>query len=81
MEHLRTAQDDDVTRRVVAQWAAAGPALDEVRRQEVAALTARDALRATIALLEAVDRLPRISPRPTSGLVEQQRLFMRARPR
>lgn len=78
MNDRRTSRDSDVSRRVVAQWVAAGPALAEFRRQELADLTAHDALRATIALHEALDRLPRIPPRPNSGLVEQQRLFMTA---
>ncbi|MGI8873109.1 MAG: hypothetical protein ACR2KP_02045 [Egibacteraceae bacterium] len=54
MNDRRTSRDSDVSRRVVAQWVAAGPALAEFRRQELADLTAHDALRATIALHEAL---------------------------
>ncbi|CAN5271569.1 hypothetical protein BH23ACT9_BH23ACT9_09380 [soil metagenome] len=65
---------------IVAAWGRAGPALARIRRREVAALTDEDALAATEDLLAALDRLPTLPPRPTSGLVEQQRLFATARP-
>lgn len=59
----------------VAAWTRAGPALEEVRRRELRALNAFDA----IALLcgPADYRVPPRAPKPTSGLVEQQRLFRR----
>jgi hypothetical protein len=65
---------------IVAAWGRVGPALARIRRREVAALTDEDALAATEDLLSALDRLPALPPRPTSGLVEQQRLFAAARP-
>lgn len=71
--------DDQTMREVVAQWRAAGPGLAALRRQEVAALTDEEALAATLDLLAAVDELPSRPPRPTSGLIVQQRLFARAR--
>jgi len=64
---------------VVAAWSTAGPALAAVRRAEVAALDDDAALAATLDLLAALDLLPSLPPRPSSGLVEQQRLFALAR--
>ena len=66
-------------REWVAAWKRAGPALEEVRRRELRALNAFEA----IALLcgPADYRLPPRAPKPTSGLVEQQRLFRRFQPR
>lgn len=77
MSRPRPIADDKVARRVVGQWRDAGAALAAVRRREVAALTDAQALAATLDLLEMADALP---PRTSSGLVEQQRLFARARP-
>lgn len=78
----RLASDRSVTnsRCLVQQWERAAAALHGVRRAEVAALSDRDALMATVDLLEALDRLPHLPPRSSSGLVEQQRWFTRARP-
>lgn len=58
-------------------WRSAGVALERVRRDELRALDGRKAL----ALLTGpadYRRDPR-KPRPSSGLVEQQRWFMKAR--
>jgi hypothetical protein len=62
-------------RRWVQAWRHAGPRLDRIRREELAALD----VSAAIALLcgPADYRLPPRAPKPTSGLVEQQRLFQR----
>lgn len=57
-------------------WKDAGPALEHVRRQELRRL---DPERAIALLCGPSDyRVPPRSPRPTSGLVEQQRWFMKA---
>lgn len=58
-------------------WRSAGSALEQVRRQELRTLDGRKA----IALLTGpadYHTEPR-KPRPSSGLVEQQRWFMKAR--
>jgi hypothetical protein len=70
--------DDEIQRLVVAQWRAAAPALAAQRRAEVAALSDEDALAATLDPLDAIDLLPPLPPRRSSGLVEQ-RLFARGR--
>lgn len=63
----------------VATWMRAGLALEEVRRRELRALDAFEA----IALLcgPADYQAPPRAPKPASGLVEQQRLFRRLHPR
>ncbi len=63
---------------MVAQWRDAAPALAAIRRQELAALTADQALRAAEDLLDLLTILP--AKRTGSGFVEQQRLFALARP-
>jgi hypothetical protein len=60
-------------RRWVQAWKDAGPDLERIRRQELRGL---DAYRAIALLCGPADYhvAPR-APKPTSGLVEQQRLF------
>ena len=59
----------------VKTWQQAGPRLERVRREELRRLDPQRA----IALLcgEADYTVPPRAPRPTSGLVEQQRWFMK----
>jgi hypothetical protein len=59
-------------KRWVETWRRAGPALDRVRASEIRAL---DTYRAISLLL--VPGVSDIEARPSSGLVEQQRWFMR----
>lgn len=63
--------------RWVETWKLAGADLERIRRQEIRDLDTYQ----TIALLcgpADYHQAPR-APKPTSGLVEQQRLFMKAR--
>ncbi len=64
-----------LARRWVKTWQEAGPRLERVRREELRRLDPQRA----IALLcgEADYTVPPRAPRPTSGLVEQQRWFMK----
>ncbi len=64
-----------LARRWVKVWQQAGPRLERVRREELRRLDQQRA----IALLcgEADYTVPPRAPRPTSGLVEQQRWFMK----
>ena len=64
-----------LARRWVKVWQQAGPRLERVRREELRRLDPQRA----IALLcgEADYTVPPRAPRPTSGLVEQQRWFMK----
>lgn len=65
-------------RRWVRAWKAAGPALERIRREELRRLDAY----AAIALLcgPADYRQPPRAPKPTSGLIDQQRYFRKIRP-
>jgi hypothetical protein len=69
--------ETNMTAAVVAQWRQAGPALARVHRDELRQLTDAQALTAAEELLDLVRLLP--PPTGISGLVEQQRLFARAR--
>jgi hypothetical protein len=64
-------------RRWVQAWKNAAPELERIRRQELRQLDAY----AAIALLcgEANYREAPRAPKPTSGLIEQQRVFRRLR--
>jgi hypothetical protein len=68
-------------RRWVRAWKTAGPELERIRREELRRLDAC-AAHAAIALLcgPADYRQPPRAPKPTSGLVEQQRYFRKLRP-
>jgi hypothetical protein len=61
----------------VRRWAEAGPALEAVRRQELRDFRYEDHAAAIDALLEISARYG--TPRMSSGLVEQQRLFAKLR--
>ncbi|MBM3891754.1 MAG: hypothetical protein FJ388_21780 [Verrucomicrobia bacterium] len=63
-------------RRWAQAWKEAGPELERLRREDLRRLDPRRA----IALLcgPADYRVPPRAPKPTSGLVEQQRWFMKA---
>ncbi len=63
-------------KRWVQTWQEAAPALERVRRQELRHL---DPERSVALLCGPADyRVPPRSPKPTSGLVAQQRWFMKA---
>jgi hypothetical protein len=72
-----TPQQIEAGRKWVLAWKAAGPELERLRRRELREL---DGFK-TIALLcgPADYRTPPRAPKPTSGLVEQQRWFEKAR--
>ena len=61
----------------VQAWKKAGPIMEQLRRDELRRL---DPQRAIALLCGPADyRVPPRAPKPTSGLVEQQRWFMNAR--
>jgi hypothetical protein len=72
-----TAEQIAVGRRWVQTWREAGPELERIRRDELRRLDVRHA----IALLcgSADYTVPPRAPKPTSGLVEQQRWFQQLR--
>ena len=65
-------------RRWVNAWKIAAPALEQVRRRELREL---DPYTAIAWLCGPADyRVPPRAPKPTSGLIEQQRVFRRMPP-
>lgn len=70
-------QDQHRTRAWVENWAQAGPRLEAIRRRELRAMTHQQRIKAIETLLQIGSRFAK--PRATSGLVEQQRLFQKAR--
>ena len=62
-------------RRWVKTWQDAGPRLEQIRRQELRALDPYIAIRQLCGPAD-YDVAPR-APKPTSGLIEQQRYFQR----
>ena len=69
--------DENETKLWVETWLKAGPKLEAIRRRELRNFDYRKHYEAIDALLEIGCRFAK--PRSTSGLVEQQRLFMKAR--
>ena len=61
----------------VAHWASVGPLLAQATRQEQRQLTEEQHLQAVANVLELAT--PDASPSKTSGLVEQQLLFLKGR--
>ena len=74
-----TADQVALGRRWVQAWKQAGPELEQLRRDELRRLDTR----AAIALLcgPADYHVPPRAPKPTSGLIEQQRWFHKNRQR
>ena len=70
-----TSEEVAAGRRWVETWRRAGPELERIRREELRALDTHR----TIALLcgPADYTVPPRAPKPTSGLVEQQRWFQK----
>jgi hypothetical protein len=72
-----TAEQIADGRRWVAAWQAAGPELERIRRRELRGI---DGFKSVALLCGPADyRVPPRAPKPTSGLVEQQRLFSKLR--
>ncbi len=70
-------RERELTRRWIEAWERAGPALERVEAEELAHYDYEKNRHLIDALCEIGARFAR--PRTTSGLVEQQRLFMKAR--
>ena len=68
---------NDAAIRWMQAWRAAGPALERVRREELRRLDGRRAIELLTGPADYRQE-PR-KARPSSGLVEQQRWFMKAR--
>ncbi|MHC4179271.1 MAG: hypothetical protein ACYSWU_17295 [Planctomycetota bacterium] len=70
-------EDQRRTREWVENWAKVGPKLEALRRRELRAMTYEQRIQAIESVLHLGALLRK--PRTTSGLVEQQRLFRKAR--
>jgi hypothetical protein len=71
-------QERQRMRQWVQNWEAVGPVLERLRAEEI---RSSDTAKAIEQLSDAFESARREwSPPPTSGLVEQQRLFARLRP-
>lgn len=72
-----TKDEREQTKRWVRTWAEAGPELQKVRDADIRAANTADMIECSAALFrDAVRNFP---PKPTSGLMEQQRLFLKLR--
>ena len=69
--------DDSGKKAWVEHWVRLGPKLEEIRRHELRIFNYEEHFEAVDALLQIGCQFAR--PRLTSGLVEQQRLFKKAR--
>ncbi|MBA3961629.1 MAG: hypothetical protein H0X40_06980 [Chthoniobacterales bacterium] len=78
---IRMAETPEEQRQWMAQWRLAEKGLLEIKREELRALTDADVLANCDLLLAEADKfyIP-LKMKISSGLVEQQRIFMRARP-
>lgn len=73
-----TEEERQLTLRWIACWRRAGPELERIRAEEI---RATDTGRSIQILDDAFESAIRLNPpRPTSGLIEQQRFFAKARP-
>jgi len=76
MSDLQASQDRELLRQWVDTWRRAGEALDEIRRHEIESADTQLAIRQLFGDGDWVADTP---PSTTSGLVEQQAWFARAR--
>ncbi len=74
---MMASHGENPTKTWARTWARAGPKLEEIRRRELREMTYEDRIKAIGDLLQVGCLLGK--PRTTSGLVEQQRLFQKAR--
>ncbi len=72
-----TTDEIAAARRWVRTWQRAGPKLEAIRREELRRLDPFTALQLLMGPTDYTS--PPRAPEPTSGLVEQQRLFSRLR--
>ena len=73
-----TEQEIERTRAWVENWKTLGPILEEIRRKELREYDYNKHRSGALGLLEMGHLFRR--PRPTTGMVEMQRIFMKARP-
>ena len=69
--------EEEMMKRWVDTWRQAGPLLEEIRRQEVRDLDTNETIE-SLSFHADFSQAP-YRPDPTSGLIEQQRWFMKLR--
>ncbi len=75
------AKESEMAKRWVKTWKEAGPWLEEVKRDELRALTDEQAMKCSMDLLSSADNSYYAPHRLRhSGLEEQQRLFKKLHP-
>lgn len=72
-----TVAEREQTKRWVRTWAEAAPELQKVRDADIRAADTADMIECTAALF--IDAVKNFPPKPTSGLIEQQRWFLKLR--
>ena len=76
MENAKPADETALIKRWVETWKFAGPELERIKKEELRAMTDREAAAdAEMILSVPVDDWTPESRKVSSGLVEQQRLF------
>jgi hypothetical protein len=78
MPHVFTQDEKTLMKKWVDNWKTTGPLLEQIRRKELREFVHEDHLAAMRSLLELGAKFAK--PRTTTGMVEMQRLFMKARP-
>ena len=75
----KSLSEKEQMRLWVETWRRVGPELERIKRAELRALSEEDGARRTISVMEARadDRWINSKRRKLSGLIEQQRFFMR----
>ena len=79
MEKAISADETALIKRWVEQWKITGPELERIKKEELRAMTEEEALRRVISVMNSRSRhaSERARNSVSSGLVDQQRLFMR----
>lgn len=72
-----TDTEREQTKRWIDAWAAAAPVLQQVRDADIRAADTTSMIECTAGLFR--DAAKNFPPKPTSGLIEQQRWFMKLR--
>ena len=80
LRFMDQAEITELNRRWVEQWRITGPMLEAIKREDLQAMTEAEACAISESLLSAIPFPRPPGPRDHySGLIEQQRIFARAR--
>ena len=78
-KHIATLPEKEQMRAWVENWKRIGPELETIKRRELRAMTEEEGTRRALLVMDArvTPRRPDSRRRVSSGLIEQQRLFMK----